>query len=449
MAHYKFDLVQETSTSTGTGALTLAGAVTRRRAFSAVLSNADTCYVLIESASAAEWEICLATYNSGGNTLSRGAVLASSTGSAVSFSAGTKTISLVPVASKMVVMDNNGDASVTRDLAVTRNAAITGTLNVTGVGTFAGAVTITDNLSFPIGNARKVGQTASSTHAAGNVGSMFYGIDDGGGFAGVKVNNTHDGTYSSQDIEFWTAQGGSVATTLRAKVLKSGQLYGYQSISSLGADASFSGGGNRAMMDMASGVARVGGIDGGGAATQCALYAANAEYIRIGAAAVILKPSGTERVACIDGYLYSWVDNYMNLGSGANRWNTVYCTTGTINTSGRDSKLFVGEALEAEKRAAATIKAKPRRYKMKDSVDQKGEARARWHFGYVAEDVRDALEAEGLDPWAYAFLCADASQNRNLFREGDPPEGAESAGYGVGGRNHRRQARHGCQANRA
>ena len=117
MAHYKFDLVQETSTSTGTGALTLAGAVTRRRAFSAVLSNADTCYVLIESASAAEWEICLATYNSGGNTLSRGAVLSSSTGSAVSFSAGTKTISIVAPAAKSIVEDNNGAATVAGTLS--------------------------------------------------------------------------------------------------------------------------------------------------------------------------------------------------------------------------------------------------------------------------------------------------------------------------------------------
>ena len=45
-------------------------------------------------------------------------------------------------------------------------------------------------------------------------------------------------------------------------------------------------------------------------------------------------------------------------------------------------------------------------YQLKNAVDAKGDA-ARLHAGYVAEDVRDALAAEGLDPWAYGFLCAD------------------------------------------
>ena len=131
MAHYKFDLVQETSTSTGATTMALAGAVTRRRRFGDVLANADTCYVFIEHASAAEWQICLATWNTG-HSLTLGAVLASSTGVAVTFSAGTKTISMVAPASKSVVMDNNGDVSVTRDLAVGRNLTVAGTAVATG-----------------------------------------------------------------------------------------------------------------------------------------------------------------------------------------------------------------------------------------------------------------------------------------------------------------------------
>ena len=125
MAHFKYDRVQETSTSTGSSTMTLAGAVTRMRRFGDVLFNTNTCYVLIEHASAAEWQICLATWNTG-HSLTLGAVLASSTGAAVSFSAGTKTISMVAPALKNIVEDNNGDASVSRDLYVGNAAIISG-----------------------------------------------------------------------------------------------------------------------------------------------------------------------------------------------------------------------------------------------------------------------------------------------------------------------------------
>lgn len=100
MAHKILDRVQETTTSTGSGALTLAGATTRMLSFSAAgLIAGDTFWGLIEHASATEWEIALCTYN--GSTITRAAPLKSSTGAAVAFSAGTKTISLVAPAAQL------------------------------------------------------------------------------------------------------------------------------------------------------------------------------------------------------------------------------------------------------------------------------------------------------------------------------------------------------------
>ena len=93
------DRVLETSTTTGTGAFTLAGALTGFRAFSAVMTSpSDTCYYAIEglsgSAQSGEWETGLGTY-SASNTLTRTTVLASSNaGAAVNFSAGTKRVML-------------------------------------------------------------------------------------------------------------------------------------------------------------------------------------------------------------------------------------------------------------------------------------------------------------------------------------------------------------------
>jgi|SRR5579859_2509612 len=83
------DRVQETSTTTGTGTLTLGGAVTGYRAFSSVCSNADTVEYAIFLPSDGSWEIGKGTYNSG--TLSRDTVYSSSnSGSLVNFAAGTK-----------------------------------------------------------------------------------------------------------------------------------------------------------------------------------------------------------------------------------------------------------------------------------------------------------------------------------------------------------------------
>lgn len=95
-----YDRVQETTTSTGTGALTLAGAVTKMRSFAGAGGvNGDAFWALIEHASAAEWEITLCTYSAGAITRAT-TPAASSNGtpgaySKVDFSAGTKTVSLI------------------------------------------------------------------------------------------------------------------------------------------------------------------------------------------------------------------------------------------------------------------------------------------------------------------------------------------------------------------
>ena len=97
------DRVQETSTTTGTGTFTLAGAVSGFQSFSAI-GNANTTYYAIVGG--AEWEVGLGTYTSSGTTLSRDTVLASSTGSKVSFSAGTKNVFVTYPAGKSSYQDD-------------------------------------------------------------------------------------------------------------------------------------------------------------------------------------------------------------------------------------------------------------------------------------------------------------------------------------------------------
>lgn len=92
MAHVVTDRVRETTTTTGTGAITPLGAVTNYQTFSSQMANADTTVYAIIHQTLAEWEVGLGTWNTG-NTITRTTVVRSSNANAaVSFSAGTKDI---------------------------------------------------------------------------------------------------------------------------------------------------------------------------------------------------------------------------------------------------------------------------------------------------------------------------------------------------------------------
>lgn len=83
------DRVRETSTTTGTGTLTLDGAVTGFRTFGSAIGSGNTCYYTITLG--ADWEVGLGTVGTG--TLARTTVLKSSnSNNAVNFGAGTKDV---------------------------------------------------------------------------------------------------------------------------------------------------------------------------------------------------------------------------------------------------------------------------------------------------------------------------------------------------------------------
>jgi len=107
------DRVKETTTTTGTGAISLGGAVANFQAFSAVLSNGDTTYYAIVDTTNTAFEVGLGTYASSGNTLTRTTVLESSnSGSAVNLSAGSKSIFIAYPAEKAVYEESDGSVLI-------------------------------------------------------------------------------------------------------------------------------------------------------------------------------------------------------------------------------------------------------------------------------------------------------------------------------------------------
>lgn len=149
MAFVVKDRVKETTTTTGTGTVTLLGASTGFQSFSAI-GDANTTYYTIAAQTGSEWEVGIGTYTASGTTLARTTVLASSNaGSPVNFSAGTKDV-FVSYPASYAVFAAAG--------AVTENyTTLTGTYTMTpGKNGFSvGPVTIASGSSYTVGSGQR------------------------------------------------------------------------------------------------------------------------------------------------------------------------------------------------------------------------------------------------------------------------------------------------------
>jgi len=102
--------VRETTATTGTGAVTFAGAVDGFQTFAAGIGNSNTTYYAISLNTANEWEVGLGTLNGDSSTLTRTTVLESSNSdSAVDFSAGSKEVFCTLPSEKAVYLDGSDD----------------------------------------------------------------------------------------------------------------------------------------------------------------------------------------------------------------------------------------------------------------------------------------------------------------------------------------------------
>jgi hypothetical protein len=128
------DRVQETTTTTGSGTLTLDGAVTGFQAFSAVGSG-NTTYYTIQGET--QWEVGVGTYSA--NTLTRDTVISSSAaGAKLVLAAGSKTVFVTLPAEKTITSIASADSSVTVtqvgseiNLATTNNGNVVGPASAT------------------------------------------------------------------------------------------------------------------------------------------------------------------------------------------------------------------------------------------------------------------------------------------------------------------------------
>jgi hypothetical protein len=154
-----------------------------------------------------------------------------------------------------------------------------------------------------------------------------------------------------------------------------------------------------------------------GASASNAYLGEDSAYAVVGGASGVVLASGatypgTGRYV---GDTVSWrpyADSTYSLGTGPQRWTAVYAVNGTIQTSDGNEKQQIAELDAAEMAVGRRIKGLIRKFKFNDSVTQKGDA-ARIHVGVIAQDVRDAFIAEGLDPNKYGMFCSDTFDTPN------------------------------------
>ena len=201
------DRVKETTATTGTGTLTLAGALTGFQSFSSALSDGDTTYYAIFESSTGEWEVGLGTFTSSGTTLARTTVLASSnSGSAVNLTAGSAEVFITEPAGKSAYFDASGDLVLNQDPTSALQAATkqyVDTIAAAGLHYHAPVrVQTTANLSATYNNGSSgVGATLtnSGTQAAISIDNVTLSSADRV-LVSEQTNAAHNGVYTVTNV---------------------------------------------------------------------------------------------------------------------------------------------------------------------------------------------------------------------------------------------------------
>jgi hypothetical protein len=149
--------------------------------------------------------------------------------------------------------------------------------------------------------------------------------------------------------------------------------------------------------------------------------------IAAGGSGFFFNVTGSTLAQLYSGGFRPQADGTLNLGTAAQRWDTVFATTGTINTSDARLKEDVCDLKLAERNVALKCKSLIKSYRFKDGK--------RVHIGILAQELEAAFASEGLDAHDYGLFCYDEwkTQPAQLDDEGNVLVPGIDAGdrYGV------------------
>ena len=99
---------------------------------------------------------------------------------------------------------------------------------------------------------------------------------------------------------------------------------------------------------------------------------------------------------------YGGRDDAIDIGYSSVRFDDIYASNGTIQTSDKNLKEDIASLTSAEMKVGARLSKLFKTFRWKSKVAEKGD-KARTHSGIIAQDVADAFTAEGLDATKYGL----------------------------------------------
>jgi len=109
-------------------------------------------------------------------------------------------------------------------------------------------------------------------------------------------------------------------------------------------------------------------------------------------------------------------DNTTDLGDPTVRFDDIFATNGTIQTSDENEKQSIQSLTTAEMNVAKRLSPLIKTFKWNSAVEKKGDS-ARTHTGIIAQDVQQAFEDEGLDPNNYALFISNTWWEKEISVE--------------------------------
>ena len=212
MAFVLADRVKETTIVVGTGAATLLGAQAGYQSFSAGVGASNTTYYTIADQSGSNWEVGYGTLDATGLILTRTTVLSSSnSGSAVSFTTGTKDVWCDYTAKKAVIQDSLGTATVPQ-LASSSTTSTTPVLSFNAANTsYASGSTVSGNYLQTILQNKSGTAGASTNYVLSNdlgTDSSYYG--EFGMNSSVYSSGTPSDFYSINNGVYFSGHDGDI-----------------------------------------------------------------------------------------------------------------------------------------------------------------------------------------------------------------------------------------------
>jgi hypothetical protein len=115
----------------------------------------------------------------------------------------------------------------------------------------------------------------------------------------------------------------------------------------------------------------------------------------------------------------------MDIGRSSNKFQDIFATNGTIQTSDQNEKQSIQSLTTAEMNVAKRLSPLIKTFKWNSAVEEKGD-NARTHIGIIAQNVQQSFTDEGLDANNYALFCSDTWWEKEIFVEATEEQDAHT-----------------------